>query len=248
VAGGKVTEEASYPDLKATQLVSFGVDNGGDVYAVDLGGGRVFRIDGPALQQPAPTPTPAPTTTTTATSTTTAPPATTTSTTATTAPPVATTTTTTSTGPPGTVPGRPGGLRAEYFDNPDLTGKSHVRTDPRVYLDYEHAPFQDFGPDQRSARWAGELRVDKPGDYTLIVTSDDGARLWVDGKPTVDAWAPHAVRDDAKKLTLTAGRHDIRMEYVDNQGVAFAKLSWAGPGIPREVIPGPNLYPAPVVA
>jgi hypothetical protein len=114
-----------------------------------------------------------------------------------------------------------------------------------VFLDLEHAPFENFQPDSWSARWTGELRIDAAGEYSLITSSDDGARLWVDGALVIDAWTPaHTVRDDSVKLNLTAGRHAIKVEYYDNEGVAFLKLSWAGPGIPREVIPGPNLYPA----
>jgi hypothetical protein len=236
--GAKVGETQSWQDLKASQLVSFGQDNGGDAYLVDLGGGKVFRLDGPGSDQPPDTPPPSDDTTpTTKATTTTAPPDDTT-------PSTEATTTTAAPGPGDTIAGPPGGLRAEYFAKADLTGKNHVRTDPRVYLDYEHAPFDDFTEDGWSVRWTGEVRIDKAGDHTLTVTSDGGARLWVDGQLVVDAWAAHAVRDDAKQLTLSAGRHDIRMEYHDDKGVAFAKLSWAGADLPREVIPGPNLYPA----
>jgi glucose/arabinose dehydrogenase len=237
VADGKVTEDRTFDDLEAEQLVSFGTDNGGDVYVVALGGGEVFRLDDPTPSGPTPSSTTAPP------SSTTQPPAPDpTSTTTTTAPPAATTTTT---APPSDPSGDPGGLRAEYFDNADLTGKSQAKVEPRVYLDYEHAPLEGFGADPFSVRWTGELRIDAAGEYRLITSSDDGARLWVDDQLVIDAWTPaHTVRDDEKKLNLKAGRHKIKVEYYDNTGPAFLKLSWAGPGIPREVIPGPNLHPA----
>jgi hypothetical protein len=224
-----------FDDAGADQLVSFGTDNGGDVYVVGMGAGEIYRIDDPT---PSSEPDPTASTTTTSddgtSSTTTEPPATT-------EPPPSSTTTT---APTGTLPGDPGGLRAEYFDNVDFTGTSHSRVESRVYLDYEHEPFEDFEADTFSVRWTGELRVDTAGEYTLITTRDDGARLWVDDQLVVDAWSNHTVRDDAREITLAAGRHRIRMEFYDDTGVAFAHLSWAGPGISREVIPGPNLYPA----
>ena len=235
VQDGKVTEDRVFDGLKVEQLVSFGTDNGGDVYAVGMGAGEIFRIDDPTPSNDPPPAPPASTTTTTAPP---SDPATTT-----TAPPTDPAPTTTA-APPANIPGDPGGLRAEYFDNADLTGKSQARVEPRVFLDIEHAPLEGFGADTFSVRWTGELRVDAAGEYSLITSSDDGVRLWVDGKAVIDAWAPHTVRDDSVKLNLTAGRHAIKVEYYDNEGVAFLKLSWAGPGIPREVIPGPNLYPA----
>ena len=42
---GKVTDEARYEDATAEQLVSFGTDNGGDLYVVALGGGEIYRVD-----------------------------------------------------------------------------------------------------------------------------------------------------------------------------------------------------------
>ena len=153
---------------------------------------------------------------------------------------------TTTTSPPTTQPPADGGsgLKAEYFDNADLTGKTHVRTEPRVYLDYEHAPFEDFGPDEWSVRWTGRVRVDTEGAYTFTTTTDDGARLWVDGKLVIDDWAGHPIKDTAGKLTLTKGWHELRLEYVEQAGIAFAKLSWQGPNRVREVVPTEHLSPA----
>ena len=42
--------------------------------------------------------------------------------------------------------------------------------------------------DHFSARWSGWLKAPKPGRYRLGLHSDNGARLWLDGKLHVDAW------------------------------------------------------------
>jgi hypothetical protein len=42
-------------------------------------------------------------------------------------------------------------------------------------------------------------------------------------------------------LTLNAGWHRIPMEFYDNVYDAVAKLSWAGPGLARQIIPAANL-------
>ena len=34
------------------------------------------------------------------------------------------------------------------------------------------------------------------GDYTIQVISDDGARVWVDGRLVLDAWEPHESKVD----------------------------------------------------
>lgn len=43
---GEVVDEARYEDLEAAQLVSFGVDAGGDVYVVAMADGEIYRLDG----------------------------------------------------------------------------------------------------------------------------------------------------------------------------------------------------------
>ncbi|HMG44125.1 MAG TPA: PQQ-dependent sugar dehydrogenase [Acidimicrobiales bacterium] len=44
LADGEVVDEGRFEDASVEQLVSFGTDNGGDVYVVGLGGGEIFRI------------------------------------------------------------------------------------------------------------------------------------------------------------------------------------------------------------
>ncbi|HEY8543740.1 MAG TPA: PQQ-dependent sugar dehydrogenase, partial [Acidimicrobiales bacterium] len=240
VEGGEVTEHVVFDDAGVEQLVSFGTDNGGDLYVVGMAAGEIFRIDDPTPGDGGggdPTP-----------SSSTDPPAPSSSSTEPPSPSSSTAPPTPSSSAPPAAPAaadEPGGLLAEYFPGVELAGTpGQTRIEPRVLLDYEHEPFEGFPADGWSVRWSGDLRVDTAGEYTLIVTSDEGARLWVDGQVVIDAWSAHSVRDDAVEITLAAGRHPIRLEYYDQAGVAFAKLSWAGPGISREVIPGPNLHPA----
>jgi hypothetical protein len=58
------------------------------------------------------------------------------------------------------------------------------------------------------------------GDYTLRVISDDGARVWMDGRLILDAWTPHESRVD--EAAISGGRRAFRVEYYDVTG--FAEL------------------------
>lgn len=134
------------------------------------------------------------------------------------------------------------GLTATYFDNADLTGPSVTRVDPTVNFDWgSGSPHPAIGPDTFSARWTGRLVVDKAETYTFITTSDDGVRLWVDGRLFIDAWTDHSKRDDTAEIALSAGRHDLRMEFYDNGHDAIAELRWSSPTLPRQVIPADRL-------
>jgi beta-glucosidase len=80
------------------------------------------------------------------------------------------------------------GLRGEYFDNTDFSGKpSVVRVDPNLDFDWDHvAPAPGVNPLGVSIRWSGVLAVPGPGHY---VFSFKGARA---ARPTVSAPAtPH---------------------------------------------------------
>ena len=61
-----------------------------------------------------------------------------------------------------------------------------------------------------------------PGDYTLQVISDDGARVWVDDKLVLDAWEPHESRVD--RVPLAGGTHALKVHYFDAGGWAEMRL------------------------
>lgn len=134
------------------------------------------------------------------------------------------------------------GLSATYFDDAGLTGASVTRVDPTVDFDWGMAkPDPAIGADTFSVRWTGQVVADRAETYTFITTSDDGVRLWVDGKPLIDDWTDHSKRDDTGQIALSAGRHDIRMEFYDGGYDAIAELRWSSPSIPRQVVPTEKL-------
>jgi hypothetical protein len=62
----------------------------------------------------------------------------------------------------------------------------------------------------------GVMTADLPArDYVITIESDDGARLWIDGKLVFSNWQPHAPREDRTVVTLAAGRHDFQVDYYE---------------------------------
>ncbi|MFC4008549.1 PA14 domain-containing protein [Nonomuraea purpurea] len=134
------------------------------------------------------------------------------------------------------------GLSATYFDNADLTAPKLTRVDPVVNFDWgANAPDPAVSADTFSVRWTGKVIADRAETYTFITTSDDGVRLWVDGTLVVDAWTDHSKRDDSGQIALSAGAHDIKMEFYDNGYDAIAQLHWSSPSITRQVVPTEKL-------
>ncbi len=88
-----------------------------------------------------------------------------------------------------------------------------------------------------SARWSGELSVDRQADYTFYLTTDDGARLTVDGDVVVDAWVPRPPTTSEVTVSLAAGRHRLVVEFFEAGGGAVARLEWSAEGLERQVVP-----------
>ncbi|HUI10098.1 MAG TPA: glycoside hydrolase family 3 N-terminal domain-containing protein [Bacteroidota bacterium] len=130
--------------------------------------------------------------------------------------------------PPGARAGEHG-LKGEYFNNMDLSGEPVlVRVDPQVQFDWNGGPPDPkVHPEHFSVRWTGTLRSPVSREVRLSVTTDDGARLYVDGKLLIDSWHDRGPSSDIITLALQAGKeHDIRFEYYQNGGGASASLGW----------------------
>ena len=56
--------------------------------------------------------------------------------------------------------------------------------------------------DHFSGEWSGKIKIDKAGEYTFATISDDGSRLFINGKQVVDNWGLHGNRKRTGKVEL----------------------------------------------
>ncbi|WP_308238128.1 glycoside hydrolase family 3 N-terminal domain-containing protein [Phenylobacterium sp. J367] len=99
------------------------------------------------------------------------------------------------------------GLKQETFKGVDLAGAAETKTVPAPAFDWT-------GDRQSSARWTGYITAPETGDYRFRFASDNGYRVYVDGKPVVEEWgvgdAPSILDGGVR---LEAGkRYAIRVE------------------------------------
>jgi hypothetical protein len=119
-----------------------------------------------------------------------------------------------------------------------LTVQALVETG-RQYAVYLHAP---VGAGGFAARWTGRLDPPVTGRYRLTTVSDDGVRLWLDGKLLIENWIDHAATEDHATVELVAGRpSDLRVEYYQGGGGATARLKWTRPDGTTEIVPADRL-------
>jgi hypothetical protein len=60
------------------------------------------------------------------------------------------------------------------------------------------------------------------GDYTLRTISDDGIRVWLDGRLVIDNWDLHGSEIDY--APVTGGLHELRVQYFQIDGWAELRL------------------------
>ena len=106
-----------------------------------------------------------------------------------------------------------------------------VRNDGAGFLNFDFglgSPSAACGvnADNFSARWTRTVNF-AAGTYRFSVTGDDGARLYVDGQIKIDKWFPQGATTYTVDVALSAGNHEVKLEYFESGGPGVAILSWA---------------------
>lgn len=125
------------------------------------------------------------------------------------------------------------GLLGQYYPNTDSSGPPALtRTDPQVDFTWTGAPPAPGLPSTGfSTKWTGTLTPPATGTYTLGLTSDDGSRLLIGGKPVIDNWGDHAAATKTAQVALTAGRPvPVEVDYYQGGGDSTVTLGWLPPG------------------
>lgn len=141
-------------------------------------------------------------------------------------------------------PSQTNGLQADYFNGKTFEQYVFTRIDQTIDFNWKDAaPDPRVPADLFSARWTGWVEPRYSETYTFITTSDDGARLWIDGVALIDSWVDQSQVEHTATVTLVAGRrYAIKMEYYDHAKTAAVHLFWSSPSQAREVVPYTRLW------
>lgn len=143
------------------------------------------------------------------------------------------------------------GLTGDYYSlangTNNFTGLPGLtRLDSTVDFNWgTEAPEPSILADLFMVRWHGQVQPLYTDLYTFSTTTDDGARLWVNGQLVVNRWQNQAATTASGSIPLAAGqKYDLLMEYYDNTSFASARLSWSSLHQAQGVIPMSQLYPS----
>ncbi|GAB7017112.1 hypothetical protein JCM10550A_24820 [Methanogenium cariaci] len=151
------------------------------------------------------------------------------------------------------------GLYGTYYNGHNrvysvpFPGNSVNRIDPRIWFaddasgeesDEADWPVATLGKTNKfSVVYEGYLIVPKNETYTFYLRSDDGSVLWIDNVAdtdpvVIDNWGNgyHSPKTKSASLSLSKGKHPIRIKMTENEGKAVLHLEWESATIPRQVV------------
>jgi outer membrane protein OmpA-like peptidoglycan-associated protein len=75
----------------------------------------------------------------------------------------------------------------------------------------------------------GRIMLPQAGTYTFRLASDDGSRLFIDGREVIDNDGIHGTNQLDAEVTLAAGIHDVRVQYFQGPREEVALMLHWGP-------------------
>jgi beta-glucosidase len=120
------------------------------------------------------------------------------------------------------------GLKAEFYDNANLSGKPGIeRVDKKAI--YDPAASEGMAANDVSIRWTGYFTPAVPGEYLAFVQGpgeNGGYRLYVDKKLVIDDWTQAYAFLSQVRISLPSGAHHINLEYFCRKGWGKQRLTF----------------------
>ena len=88
----------------------------------------------------------------------------------------------------------------------------------------------------------GFIKIPETGVYTFYLNSDDGSELFIGGKSIILNDGKHGPQIFKAKMALQQGFHPVKVLYFEGDGGQLLDVSYEGPGIPKQPVPGSAVY------
>jgi beta-glucosidase len=133
----------------------------------------------------------------------------------------------------------PEGLKAEFFANNNCQNEPvATRIDKEINFRFtiDKAPVPRLNPQRFSVRWTGLFTAPKGGSYELVLSSDDGSRLWIDDQLVIDHWGDHDTQVKTATIALDPSKPaKIKLEYQNNGGKGDLALKCQRLSVPANI-------------
>ena len=119
--------------------------------------------------------------------------------------------------------------------NIDVPVRSYTQGFPELGVDV----LEDF-----AIRLRGQIEIETAGTYNFAISSDDGSKLFINGELLIDNDGLHGMSAKSNSIMLTAGFHDIEIQYFQGPRTQIGlQWFWVPPGAAAAIVPPEVLYP-----
>ncbi|MCC7014123.1 MAG: hypothetical protein IT454_16315 [Planctomycetes bacterium] len=108
-----------------------------------------------------------------------------------------------------------------------------------VALDFARLP--PHPEDHFGFEFSGFVTLEHTGQHTFWTRSDDGSRLYVDGKLVVENDGDHAPQERSGEVWLERGPHQLLVTMYENAGGEELSVSWKSPRGQKQPLPAQAL-------
>jgi hypothetical protein len=131
------------------------------------------------------------------------------------------------------------GLGYQYYEGnweriPDFTSVKPVRAGVIHEIGLDHIPFK---ADQFGLVLKGTIEIPAAALYTFYLNSNDGSKLYIDGKLVIDNDGLHGSLEKEGQIKLSKGKHSLRISYFQAGGGFHLKAYISGPDSEKVSIP-----------
>lgn len=117
--------------------------------------------------------------------------------------------------------------QAESFKKLFAGGPVAVVKDSELNRSWGGSPAPGVNSDYFATVATGEFAIE-PGEYVLDVTSDDGVRVYLDGKVIFEDWTYHAPQSESIVVKL-GGSHRLKVEHFELNGYSTLQVKLRKP-------------------
>jgi len=144
----------------------------------------------------------------------------------------------------------PGSI-VKIYDIPRITQKMPVinsKLKPKqagILPNFDNIGGSDFKEleDNFALLASGYVKIDVEGTYTFHIWSDDGSKLYINGKEVIDNGGVHGAEYGEVSIVMKKGYYPFELEYFQGSGGRFLSYNWKKPGDKDfEVIPAQSIF------
>lgn len=97
-------------------------------------------------------------------------------------------------------------------------------------------------PDHFAYDFRALVRIPEKGIYRFYTYSDDGSKLYIDGKLIVDNDGGHSARRAEGKVALDKGFHELHLLYFEDYMGQELEVGYSGRNVPETILPDSILF------